>query len=546
MSKVWKVLFVGLFVTNVGYSQVNRYVVHLADKEGTPYSIGHPEAFLSQKAIDRRLKQSIEVILEDLPVNPQYVAQIDDLSDDIQVFFTSKWLNNVLVQCPSESVSMVEGLPFVESVEYVAPGEKLTNQKTRSRTSNKKQRKKTRQVQAPATDRQNEMLGITQMHEDGFKGKEIDIAIMDGGFKGVQNISYFGHLFENDQLLYTYDYVSSGQNVYQYSDHGTKVLSLMAGYKAEEYVGASYESNYYLFVTEDVCNNCEHRIEEYNWLYAAEFADSAGVDIINTSLGYSIFQDPAMNYSIDDLDGKTAIISISASIAASKGILVVSSAGNEGNNSWGYITAPADAENMLSVGNVDFDGNRWLGSSHGNTFDGRTKPNLAAPGAGVAVINDAGNIVGGTGTSFSSPMTAGLAAGVWQANKALNATELRFFLQQSANQAATPDSLLGFGIPNYRSVQNLLAFQTKSSSFTLYPNPVSEGQLIIRVNNPDETMDSQVKIFDTQGKLVLETALTFSWQQLTHVVDMQFLDAGVYIINLNGANGVDKVRIVKI
>jgi len=546
-NRVKLLLFVGLWLGFTGaWAQVNRYVVHFSDKDGTPFTIENPSEYLSQKAILRRQNQGIEIFSQDLPVNPSYVQQVSDISPDVFVYYTSKWMNNVLVQCNVSDVVTLEFLSFVKSVEYVAPGSKLTPQVNLRSPGLKNQRKRNRKSSLENTDIQNEMLGIDIMHESGFTGQGMDIAIMDGGFEGVNGISHFDHMFSNGRIKYTYDYVTNGIDVYKYSDHGTKVLSLMGGYTPGEYVGGAFDANYYLFVTEDVCNSCEHRIEEYNWVYAAEFADSAGVDVFNTSLGYNIFEDPSMDYVFDDMDGKTAIISIASTIAASKGILVVASAGNEGSNSWGYITPPADANDILSIGNVDLMGQRWRTSSHGFSADGRIKPELAGPGTGVAVINKSGNIVGGSGTSFSSSIVAGLVAGTWQANPGFSAADLRFFLTRSANNAALPDSLTGYGIPNFESLMNLLSFAKKDSNFTLFPNPVDDDLLIIRVNNPDEAADTDLKIFDVQGNLIMETKLTFGWQQLTQTIDIQTLKAGMYILNLAVGNEIDKIRIVKI
>ena len=533
-----------MFFSNAVFSQ-DRYIVHFTDKDNSPFTLNNPSEYLSQKAIQRRQDQNIEIIEQDIPVNQAYVLQVDALSSSIETYFTSKWLNNLLVQCNDADALQIETLPFVSSVEYVGPGVKLTPEGNGTLREFENLRRRNKRVNSATTDIQNEMLGIDAMHEMGFTGKGIDIAVMDGGYEGANGISYFEHLYTGGNIKYTYDYVSAGYDVYKYSDHGTKVLSLMGGFAPGEFEGTAYDANFYLFVTEDDCNVCEHRIEEYNWVFAAEFADSAGVDIINTSLGYSLFEDPSMNYSIADLNGQTTVISIASTIAASKGIVLVAAAGNEGNNSWGYITAPADAFDILSAANVDLTGKRWKSSSHGNSSDGRIKPDLAAPGTGVAIINKAGNIVGGSGTSFSSPMIAGLVAGIMQAYPELSASEIRFFLTRSASKAALPDSLMGYGIPHFESFVNLLSFAEKESNFTLFPNPI-DNLLVIRVNNPDEVTDSELIIYDVKGNLIMETKLSFSWQQLTQTVDISTFRAGVYIINLIVGSEVDKIRIVKI
>lgn len=211
-----------------------------------------------------------------------------------------------------------------------------------------------------------------------------------------------------------------------------------------------------------------------------------------------------------------------------------------------YITAPADGKGVLAIGNVDLNGELSRSSSFGPSADGRIKPDLVGPGQGVSVIASNGSIVLGSGTSFSSPMVAGLVSGTWQAYPELTAEEMRFFVTRSASQAATPDSLMGYGIPNFESFVNLMAFAGKSQNFTLYPNPLHDELLVIRANNPDDAENIILKIFDTSGHLILETHLSFSWQNITQTISMENLRAGIYIVNLNSGTEVDMIRIVKI
>ena len=268
--------------------------------------------------------------------------------------------------------------------------------------------------------------------------------------------------------------------------------------------------------------------------------------MLKKSLGYNLFEDPALTYSYDEMDGNTAVISIAASIASSRGMVVVTSAGNEGNLSWNFITAPADAHNIISVGNVNLDGIKSSSSSFGPSADGRIKPELVALGTGVKVVSSSGAITTGNGTSFSSALVAGLIATTWNAFPDLTAEEIRFFYEISASNATSPDDEIGYGIPNFNAFANLMQTVESNQSFAIYPNPVSGNQFMIRANNPDETSEVDIKIFDMNGKIQLKTTLYFSWLNNSQVIDFFTLRKGVYIINLDTGSEIIKLRVVKI
>ena len=259
------------------------------------------------------------------------------------------------------------------------------------------------------------MLGIPQMHADGFRGEGMTIAFLDGGFMGVNTTAAFQELFNEGRYddVVSHDFVRNTDNVFQYDDHGSQVFSVIAANIADDFTGGAYKANFQLFVTEDASS--EYRVEEYNWLFAAERADSAGVDIISSSLGYYDFDIASMNYSTAQMDGKTAVVTQAAQWAADRGIVVVTSAGNEGNiPSWRIITAPADGADVVAVANLTPQGVASSSSSRGPAADGRIKPDLAALGSGVTVVQDNGAIGTASGTSLAAPLITSLIAGVWQ------------------------------------------------------------------------------------------------------------------------------------
>jgi subtilisin family serine protease len=327
------------------------------------------------------------------------------------------------------------------------------------------------------TDVQLSMIGLDQMHSDGFHGEGVLIAVMDSGFPGVNSVSHFQHLFDEERIDLTtsYNFSNNLNNVFGYDPdgHGTLVLSVMAAYLPESYVGGAYQANYILFVTEEV--DTEYRVEEFNWLFAAERADSAGVDIINTSLGYNIFDDDTTNYAKSELDGETAIVTQAANIAVSKGIIVAVAAGNEGNNGWGIVTAPADAQDILAVGAVNSLGSKSSISSEGPTADDRIKPDVSALGVSVSVVQQNGVVGTRNGTSVSTPLVSSLAAGVWQILPNLTAKQVVDTIKHTASRASSPNNLIGYGVPSYYSIFKLTSAEDRKEPPTMiYPNPASK------------------------------------------------------------------------
>jgi serine protease AprX len=517
------ILFV--FTATMTVQAQNRYMVFFKDKNGTPFQTTAPGEFLSSRAIARRLQQNVEVTQQDLPVNPAYVAGVKNTGASI--YFQTRWLNGLLIQCQPELVSSIEALAFVERVEFVAPNPKLMS------SGRKKERSQNRSTQAvEVTDDQLIMLGVDRMHGDGYHGEDRVIAILDAGFEGVNTAGPFQHLFQNNQvdLTVSQDFVYNSNDVFQYDDHGTFVFSTLSALEPGTFTGSAHKATYQLYVTEEVPT--EYRIEEYNWLFAAERADSAGADIIQASLGYSDFDGTTMDYAKSDLDGKTTVVSRAAQWAADRGIIVVCSAGNEGNNAWQMITSPADAVDVLAVANVNREGVRSGSSSIGPSADQRIKPDVAALGTATAVIGPNGTVGNVSGTSLASPLITGLVAGIWQRFPDLTAREIMAAIRFSASQASSPDNLTGFGIPNYTAVVNYLEHEEQKHWFEVFPNPSSFDTLIVRPKSPETVTDCRIELFNAQGKSLFTKDVKFSWNVFQYETSIQGLSGGTYFLKI--------------
>jgi serine protease AprX len=524
-----------LVVPFVLQAQTDRYIVYLKDKSGTPFSISNPEQFLSQRSIQRRTNQQIEITEEDLPISPTYHTQLQ--ATGAKVFFSSRWLNCVLVETSPALISSIQLLPFVLRTELVAPGKKLSSGRI------KKFKKRKDSSATPATNSQLTMIGIDSMHLDGFRGEGISIAVFDSGFQGVDTSSPFQPIFQEGRLNYSFDFIANSKNVFQYDDHGSEVFSVMAAYATGSFFGGAYKANYTLFVTEDV--DSEYRIEEYNWLFAAERADSAGVDVINSSLGYNLFDDPAMDYEKNsDLNGTTAIVSLAAKKAIEKGMMVVCSAGNEGSNSWKFVTPPADVDGVLAIGSVTSAEVKSSFSSIGPTTDGRVKPDVVALGSGTSIVTAGGSVGTASGTSVAAPLISSLVAGIWQRYPYLTSAELYHAIVSSADQFTKPDPLKGYGVPNYNAVKNFLDTIKIDEDFVIYPNPTNDS-LRVTFKKP-EGQSVSISIYEPQGKLLSEHTGIVTWQNNPLIIDLTSLSAGLYFVKVKANDIVKTLRIVKL
>ncbi len=426
-----------------------RYLILFQDKNGTPYDIAEPEAFLSARALDRRNRQNIPVRETDLPVNPAYVAAV--AATGAVVLHTTKWFNGVVVNASGAQLQSIRSLPFYKGIERDLP---LTGSGYNARIAQTSRKFGANDAIDYGNSRlQLDMLGVPRLHEMGYSGSGMLIGVFDSGFMRADQQGYLSHLYENEQIVDTYDFITFNSNVYDDHRHGLQVLSVMASKWDGHLVGAAFDAKYVLYRTENVSSETPY--EEVAWLLAAERADSLGVDIINTSLGYYTFDNPAHHYTYSQMDGKTAIISRAARYAARTGILLVVSAGNEGNKGWKYITAPADVDSVLTVGAVTSSGTRSVFSSFGPNAEGVIKPDVVALGSGVSLGSTSGTVTSSDGTSFSSPLIAGFSALLWQVFPSKTAQEIASMIREMGHKAQDPDYELGYGIPYYDEVLNI-------------------------------------------------------------------------------------------
>ena len=515
-------------------AQVNRYIVFFTDKDNTPYTVSAPEEFLSARSLERRQQQNISISLEDLPVDPHYIDSLNSM--DIETFFTTKWLNGVLVQMEIGKLEAVESLGFVKNVEYVAPGEKLLSN---SRKSQKFEENSDVDEGPFPSSFQLNTLGIDHLHQQGNLGQDRLIAFFDGGFLGVDEADGFSHIFDAGRLNYAWNFVSNSDQVYQSSTHGTRVFSTVAAFQDGIYEGAAYGADFMLFVTEDAAS--EYRVEEYNWLFAAEFADSAGVDIINASVGYFHFDDSDMNYSYEDMDGGTTVITNAADKASAKGILVVVSAGNEGNSSWQFITAPADGDSVLAVGSVTRADEKSRFSSIGPSADGRVKPDVMALGSGTSVISSDGIVITGSGTSFSSPLIAGLSALLWNENPQLTNMELLNLIRGLGNRSENPDNQFGYGVPLVPGDPVPIA----PFDILVFPNPVFSDELNINFGVLENPLDVTFTFYDLLGNRISENKLTVDPGFCEAKFDIASFPQGPYILQIASSLVSKRLRIIR-
>ena len=437
----WSIVFIMLSF-QLQAAETFAFRLYLKDKGPVEFSTVHPEFFLSAEALDRRNRQQIPITESDLPIAQTYLDQLTGLG--LQLVTRSKWQSTVVVAMSDSSMmEQVRQLPFVANDVWVWQGEFIPPSDSAYFNDRLKSFNRPLKSVYGYGDKQIRLLNADKLHKAGFRGEGIRIAVIDEGFKHVDRIS----VFDSIKIGGTFNAVFPGQSLFQADDHGTKVLACIAANQPNLLVGTAPEATYYLIKTEYGAS--EYPIEEDFWASGVEYADSAGVQLITSSLGYFQYDEPKLSYRQSDLNGKTAFITRSASLAAEKGLLLFISSGNEANGNWKHITFPADAEGVCVVGAIDEKKKRSNFSSYGFTKDNRMKPDVVALGTGTSVIDSEGQINFANGTSFATPALAGAAACLWQAFPGLTAHEMIELLKSVASlPSGNPE--IGYGVPDFQ------------------------------------------------------------------------------------------------
>lgn len=449
MRKLISFLAIALLATGASAQQDTlKYRISLKDKAATEYSLKKPEKYLSAKAIERRRKQNLPIDSTDLPVCRKYIDEIR--KQGVKIVVTGKWDNFVTVSCNDTTlIDRIAALPFVLSTEkvWISPGSGKPSMATERDSVLNQPTIHPDSIYGRAIT-QIQMSNGDKLHEAGFKGQGMTIAVIDAGFHNVDKIT----AMQNIRILGTKDFVNQQADIFAESSHGMSVLSCIGMNRPDIMTGTAPEASFWLLRSEDEYS--EHLVEQDYWSAAVEFADSVGVDVINTSLGYYSFDDKSKNYKYRDLDGRHALMSRQASHIADKGMILVCSAGNSGAGSWKKITPPGDADNVLTVGAIDKRAVLATFSSVGNTADHRVKPDVVAVGVGSDVIRTDGNQGRANGTSFSSPIMCGMVTCLWQACPTLTAKEVIELVRRSGDRAGFPDNIYGYGVPDMWKAYN--------------------------------------------------------------------------------------------
>ena len=547
MKKLAFLLLV-LAVSVIAEAQIatDIYWVQFTDKNNSPYSIDNPEAYLSSRALQRRANLGIAIDEYDIPVNPQYLQAVAECG--VQLLNPSKWLNGVSVYATNAAaIDAVNALPFVSTVRNCPNDPKAQEMKERWLADEMKPVAASRAMYGyyGGAESQVKQLKVNVLHDQGFDGTGVVVAVLDGGFYGTDDHPCFDNMRAEGRFLGVREFVYGVSTVYSQSTHGTSCLSTMAAYVPNIMVGTAPKASYYIIHTED--GAAENIVEEYNWVSGAEYADSLGVDVCSTSLGYNGFDMPQWDHPFAHFDGHTAPMTIGAEIAASRGMICINAAGNNGGGTC-TLGIPGDAEHILTIGAVNSNGNRADFSSVGPTYDGRIKPDVMAMGEGSYVASGysawEGEYYNGNGTSFATPILAGAVACLRQARPYASVQAICDAIRQCSDRVNTPDSYYGYGIPDFSQAMELLSVNepmgnTPAHILNVFPNP-SNGEVHVALNAVHK---ADLTVYDITGRQLF----AYGFNGLNHTTLENFLNtlgAGVYFINAVSEAGNETLKLV--
>jgi serine protease AprX len=523
-------------------AQYTRYIVRLKDKADNPFSISNPSQYLSQRAIDRRQRYNILIDSLDLPVTPRYVDSIR-LSGAVTILNVSRWLNQVAIETTDDAaLTKINALPFVISSAPIASRPSATaiikfpQPGLQEAHYNSDQQRLTEYYDYGASSAQVKIHNTDFLHNHGFRGENMHLAMLDAGFYHYLTLPTFDSIRSNNQILGTWDFIEMEENVDDDHSHGMQCLSTIAANMPGIFVGSAPKTSFYLFKTEEI--NSEYPIEEQNWVAGAEKADSLGVDVISSSLGYDHFDDAVFDYPYSAMDGNTTISARGADVAAKKGILVLNSAGNDGSGPIHYINTPADADSILTVGAVDTLGNVAGFSSYGPTSDGQIKPNVAAVGLNAVVARSTTGLpLYSSGTSFSCPIMAGVATCLWQAYPEVNNMTIIEALQASGTRANNPDDRVGYGIPDAKFAFVYLQKRSYSRQPVFINNCMADIEFSVKADN-SMSVDLERKLATDTGYTIVSSQIVngdFTAKNVVFNNDLSSQAAGIvkYRIKMN-------------
>ena len=533
-------LLVAVLAASFMNAQVQDALVFLTDKEDVAASIANPISILTQDAIDRKTLQSTPIDARDVPVNEDYITQLKN-SLGISVYAKSKWMNAVYVRGTQNDIEDLITAGFVSSVEFM---DKSLNFRPGGTIPDKfaieNQQSRIIYNYGDAAN-QTTMIRADYLHEQDFTGDGMVVAVLDSGFPNVLNNPAFSSIVAQDRLLGTYDFALRQENVDGTGSHGARTFSNIGGFILDQFVGTAPEASFYLFRTE--YGPTENPVEEAWWVEALERADSLGVDVVNTSLGYRAYDNAAYDHSYEDLDGQTTIGARGANHAFDKGMILVTSAGNGGSSSFPTVGTPGDSPGMLTIGAVDSDGDYVSFSSIGPTVDGRVKPDVMAQGLNAAIVSQNGTVSTGSGTSFSSPIMAGAVASLWQARPEIPNGQIMQVVRESAHLFNNPTDEMGYGIPNFEDALTILLTlgledQLRAEQFALYPNPVKTS---VNVSFPNGVTEADVSLYNIIG----EQILTVKISNVTNWINLSELGSGMYFATIKSNSKTNSFKLIK-